>query len=144
MFRFLRLILFSCLSVWLVFRISAELSWPIELRSFLLGVLAAALVGFAEFQINAWWTAVTKPYQPLTVKIETKETPSQVTSAATTARIGSALFLVAATFGSLYVVNPSVPAEVWAICLSVAGGLGFLAPMIVAHLSVKPTPKAEQ
>ena len=138
MFRLLRLGSFFYISTWLVFNLAAGLSIRIELWSFVAGVCAAMFTGFAEFQINEWWSTIVKPYKPQSVKLETKETPSSITSAATKARFFGGLFVGVATFYLLILTDPSGSPLIRLVLSIVAGIATFLFLHILAALTNRP------
>ena len=61
--------------------------------SFVVGIAVAGLTGWAYFLISDWWSSVTRPYHPQTVKHETKETPAQITFAALWALVKGIIFV---------------------------------------------------
>jgi hypothetical protein len=61
--------------------------------SFAVGIAVAGLTGWAYFLINDWWSSVTRPYHPQTVKHETKETPAQIVFGAIWAFVRGIVFV---------------------------------------------------
>lgn len=70
------------LSVALAYWASNKISYNVDIGSLGFGLGIAALTGFAWAMLNGWWTTVTRPFRPMTVTIETRETPAQVNLAA--------------------------------------------------------------
>jgi hypothetical protein len=76
-----RAIVFGALllgAIGLAFWSSTKISYPVDVGSFLFGLGVAALTGFAWMLLHGWWSTVTKPFKPMKVMLETKETPAQV------------------------------------------------------------------
>ena len=70
--------LILALSIGLAHWTSTKIPYAVDVSSFFFGLGVAALTGFAWMQINGWWSTVTKPFKPMKVTLETKETPAQV------------------------------------------------------------------
>lgn len=62
---------------------------------FAAGVVAAVLAGFGWFRLNIWMGAATSPGQPQTIRLQTNDTPSQITWAAIRATIKLCLVSIA-------------------------------------------------
>ena len=60
----------------------AKMGIAIDLQSYGIGFVVAAVIGFAWSQIEGWRSTAAKAFQPQKVTIDTKETPFQVTAAA--------------------------------------------------------------
>jgi hypothetical protein len=77
-----RFAFFLVIYCYLAWRASEILGIPLDAVSFGVGIAAAGLTGVTLFLINNWWHAITQPYRPQAVRLETRETPSQITCAA--------------------------------------------------------------
>jgi hypothetical protein len=143
MIRLLRLALFLSGSVWLLGKLAQSVSIPIEPISFVAGVVAAALTGFAEFQISQWWSAVTKPYKPQAVKTDTKATPSEITTAASVARMVGG-FVAGVSVFFIFQNVPSIAPPVSVGGSVVVGIITVLGLMMVAALTNRPAPTAKK
>jgi hypothetical protein len=83
------------IAIRIVWRFSEILEKTIEPMSFAIGIGVALVVAFALFQIDGWWSAVTRPGRAQQVSMQTTETPRQITSASCwTAVTGIGLALV--------------------------------------------------
>ncbi|MBM3127589.1 MAG: hypothetical protein FJ009_03030 [Chloroflexi bacterium] len=69
--------LFVALAYW----VSNKLPYNVDVGSLGFGLAIAALSGAAWAMLNGWWSTVTKPYRPMTITLETKQTPSQISFA---------------------------------------------------------------
>ncbi len=58
-------------------------SWGVVLDrvSFIIGIGVALLTGFVVFWLDSWWSTFARPYRPQSVKMDTKETPAQISRA---------------------------------------------------------------
>jgi uncharacterized transporter YbjL len=74
------------------FKLAATIGIAIDPRSYIFGLAVAVAVGYVWFKVDGWRGRVGRPSQPLTVTLQTKETPAQVTAAAIE---GLFLFLLA-------------------------------------------------
>ncbi len=72
--------------------VTEALRVEIDRASFGIGIGVAAIVGFLYFLITDWWSTVTRPARPQTVKHSTDETPSQITWASFWAIVRGAIF----------------------------------------------------
>ncbi|HLF26136.1 MAG TPA: hypothetical protein VJG32_07360 [Anaerolineae bacterium] len=79
MMRLIWLVVFLYIITDLVWRFAAFAGIPLDDTSFGIGIGVATLAGFIVFQLQDWWSSATRPYRPQSVKIETKETPAQIT-----------------------------------------------------------------
>jgi hypothetical protein len=66
------------LSIGLARWASTKIPYQVDVVSFFGGLGVAALTGWAWMMLNGWWSTVTKPFKPLKITLETKETPAQV------------------------------------------------------------------
>jgi hypothetical protein len=137
--RIIRPLTFLVAAIVGVVYVALDYHLPIEWASFALGIAVAGLVGLLEMQIGNWWSAVKGPYEPQTVKLKTKETPAQITGAATKARfIGALVFtaLVAVGIVWFHLKIFNVPNETWSI-LIIVFGVAFIAPMFMVKRSAE-------
>ena len=103
-----RFVLILCIYGYVAWQVSESLGIALDLVSFSVGIFVAGLAGGTLFLISDWWSSVTRPYQPQVVKLQTKETPSQITTGALLALLKGILFilvvLAALIAGSRYVL----------------------------------------
>jgi hypothetical protein len=78
MVRLLILAVIVLLSIGLAHWASTKILYQVDVVSFSWGLGVAALTAWAWMMLHGWWSAVTKPFKPLKVTLETKETPAQV------------------------------------------------------------------
>jgi len=90
-----RFAFFLAIYCYLAWRASESLGIPLDPASFAVGIAAAALTGGTLFLINNWWDTITRPYRPQTVRLETRETPSQITWVAFRALLLGIIVIVA-------------------------------------------------
>jgi hypothetical protein len=63
-----------------------------QIAFFVLGILAAVIFGFAWFRLNDWIGTATSPGRPQTIRLNTDDTPAQITWAAIRATL--VLFMI--------------------------------------------------
>jgi hypothetical protein len=78
MVRPLLLAVILLLSIGLAHWASTKILYQVDVVSFSWGLGVAALTAWAWMMLHGWWSAVTKPFKPLKVTLETKETSAQV------------------------------------------------------------------
>jgi hypothetical protein len=96
--QLIRLLLLLFVAVKVVERFAGWFHTEIDYTWFWIGIAAAAVVAFADFMINNWWSTVTRPTHPQTVSHSTNETPSQITRASFWAIIQGILVIVLVGF----------------------------------------------
>ena len=62
-------------------RITTFLGIVVDRVSFIIGIVVAAVTSFVVFQLYSWWSTIARPYHPQSVKVDTKETPYQISRA---------------------------------------------------------------
>jgi hypothetical protein len=95
----------SC--TYLAWRIFERVGYALDVTSFMVGITLAAVIGFAWFQVGEWWSTMTRPYRPQTVKTDTKETPIQIIIGALLATVKLFLFIVLAIVLIILIVRLS-------------------------------------
>ena len=105
--RLSRFVLVLSIFAYLAWQVSESSGIVLDPLSFIIGVVVAGLAGATLFLVGDWWSSVTRPYQPQTVKLETKQTPSQVTFAAFRALLKGIIVIILviiAIYGYTYLV----------------------------------------
>jgi ABC-type Fe3+ transport system permease subunit len=72
-----------------------RLGYTLDRTSFTVGITVAAFTGLTWFLVSDWWSAITRPYRPQTVKSDTRETPIQIGWAALWAIVKLFCFIAA-------------------------------------------------
>ncbi|MBI5302467.1 MAG: hypothetical protein HY868_10040 [Chloroflexi bacterium] len=135
MLNLLRSIVFLILGTAFVFIVINLLGYRVEMLSFIGGLVAAAIMGLLSFRVNEWWGTVTRPYKPQTVRLETRETPAQITGAATRARLLSGIIF--AVLGltvllGLFLNGWKISPLFWGAATVLTFAIGFLLPLLFA------------
>jgi biotin transporter BioY len=60
-------------------------AYSLDIMSFVIGIAVAGVTGFAWYQLGAWSQMAIRPSRCQTVTIPTRETPNQISCAATLA-----------------------------------------------------------
>ena len=92
---------------YLAWRISRWLGYAFDEVSFGAAIAVAALTGFTWFLVSDWWSAMTKPFHPQTVKMETKDTPFQIGCNALWAIVQLCFFIALAIIFVIMVIRMS-------------------------------------
>jgi hypothetical protein len=133
MFRVLRLLVYLAVAIVAVAQGAAAIGLVVEWQSTLLGLLIATIVGVLNMLIDNWWSTVTQPYRPQVVRHETRDTPAQITGAATRARFSGALFGVSFVFIAYIVLRSQgidIPYEWVGIGCVVLFGMVYFFPVL--------------
>ena len=82
---------------------STKIPYQADVVSFSLGLGVAALTSWAWMMLHGWWSAVTKPFKPLKVTLETKETSAQVNFASILA-IGEGIVFIGIVIAAVIMI----------------------------------------
>jgi hypothetical protein len=140
MAHFARLAILAAVSSYIALRLADSFSLRIESSSYFAGLGTAALAEFIRFTIANWWSAMTQPYKAQEVKLETKETPAQIVSAATGAARLCAVFVFGSILVGQFCLHP-MPSPLDSPAAPILGGIAaYIFLPIVAKLAT-PKPK---
>jgi hypothetical protein len=92
--RFGRFILILSFFSYFTWQASESLGIVLDPVSFGVGIVAATLTGATLFLVGDWWSSVTRPYHRQSIRLETNQTPSQITFAAFKALVTGIIVIV--------------------------------------------------
>ena len=107
MTRFIGFTVICGIYTYLAWRISTWLGYAFDEVSFGAAIAVAALTGITWFWVSDWWSTMTKPFRPQTVKLDTKETPSQIGCNALSAIVQLSFFIALAVIFIIAVIRIS-------------------------------------
>jgi hypothetical protein len=93
------------LSVALAYWMSNKIPYNVDIGSLGFGLAIAAVTGYCWAMLNGWWSTVTRPYKPMTITLETKQTPSQVSFASILAIAKGIIFIAAVIAAVIWIIS---------------------------------------
>lgn len=109
MSRFIRFTVLLCAFAFIAWQGLESLDITPDLSSFVAGLIAAGFTGGTLFLLEDWWSSTREPFRPQSIRLQTRETPSQISCRAVLSFVRIIFLLVA--LGAAIVISMNVPSS---------------------------------